>query len=82
MPDLHIDSALAVNDILRSHPAMMPLLAAAGIDTCCGGAESLRDAARMAGTDISMLLGAMRIELARLSVGDVVAAGATASYGR
>ena len=40
---------LSVNDLLRHRPGALPVLAAAGIDTCCGGAESLERAAAAAG---------------------------------
>ena len=40
---------LTVNDLLQRRPGALPALAAAGIDTCCGGAETLERAAAAAG---------------------------------
>jgi iron-sulfur cluster repair protein YtfE (RIC family) len=32
-----IDPTLSVNELVLRHPAALKVLAAAGIDTCCGG---------------------------------------------
>ena len=40
---------LTVNDLLRDLPGTLAVLAAAGIDTCCGGAATLEQAAARAG---------------------------------
>ncbi len=40
---------LSVNEIVRRWPAAVAALNERGIDTCCGGALSLRDAAGAAG---------------------------------
>jgi len=50
-----IDPDLSVNEIIRRWPATMGPLNDAGIDTCCGGAASLRDAASDAGVPIANL---------------------------
>ena len=39
---------LTVNDLMRHRPAALPVLAALGIDTCCGGGETLAHAAARA----------------------------------
>lgn len=39
---------LTVNDLTRHRPAALPVLAALGIDTCCGGGETLAHAAARA----------------------------------
>jgi iron-sulfur cluster repair protein YtfE (RIC family) len=54
-----VDSALTVNAVLARWPDTIPLLNALGIDTCCGGGESLRDAARRAGVPLPVLLAAV-----------------------
>lgn len=51
-----IDPALSVNEILLRHPAALPALKAAGIDTCCGGAKPLSVAAQTAGVELEELL--------------------------
>jgi iron-sulfur cluster repair protein YtfE (RIC family) len=58
-----IDPALSVSEILRRHPGTHPVLASAGIDTCCGGGDSLTESGRMSGVDLDVLLAAMRAEL-------------------
>ncbi|WP_243030370.1 DUF542 domain-containing protein [Thermus altitudinis] len=40
-----------VNEILQRHPEAVKLLNGMGIDTCCGGADSLEEAARQAGKE-------------------------------
>jgi regulator of cell morphogenesis and NO signaling len=50
------EPTMSVNDTLRLFPAALPALNAAGIDTCCGGAEPLATAARHAGADLDTLL--------------------------
>jgi regulator of cell morphogenesis and NO signaling len=54
-----IDPALSVNETLRRWPASVRALAAHGIDTCCGGASSLRAAAADAGVPLAELLAAI-----------------------
>ena len=47
---------LTVNDLLRCRPDVLSSLAAAGIDTCCGGEDSLALAASRAGFTFDQLL--------------------------
>jgi iron-sulfur cluster repair protein YtfE (RIC family) len=53
---LRLDPAISVNEILRLFPAALPALNAAGIDTCCGGAEPLATAAHDAGANLDALI--------------------------
>lgn len=53
------DPSLTVNDVLARWPATLPLLNSLGIDTCCGGTDSLRDAAQRAGVPLPVLLAAV-----------------------
>jgi iron-sulfur cluster repair protein YtfE (RIC family) len=46
-----LDPSLSVNEILRRHPEAVSVLNSHGIDTCCGGALSLRAAALEARAD-------------------------------
>ena len=48
---------LTVNDLLRRRPEALSILAAAGIDTCCGGGDQLALAAAKAGLTFDQLLG-------------------------
>jgi iron-sulfur cluster repair protein YtfE (RIC family) len=53
-----------VNEAVRSFPATLPLFAALGIDTCCGGAKPVEEAARRHGADPVALLARLN-EVAR-----------------
>jgi regulator of cell morphogenesis and NO signaling len=55
-----LDLDTSVNDVLRCHPAAVRAFNAFGVDACCGGAASLRDAARDAGLLPETLLFAVR----------------------
>ncbi|APD08642.1 hypothetical protein YIM73518_24450 [Thermus brockianus] len=48
-----------VNEILRRYPEAVRLLSGLGLDTCCGGAEPLEEAARQAGRDPIEVLNAL-----------------------
>ena len=54
-----IDPLWSVNELLALHPAAGRVLNAYGIDTCCGGADSLEDAARASSVDPTVLVGAL-----------------------
>ena len=54
-----IDPALTVNDVMACWPQTIQLLNVLGVDTCCGGGESLREAARHAGIPLTVLLAAV-----------------------
>jgi iron-sulfur cluster repair protein YtfE (RIC family) len=62
-----IDPALTVNQLVQQHPAALPVLAAAGVDTCCGGGLSLAVAVRGAGLTLEEL--AHRLEAGSTSAG-------------
>lgn len=51
---------LTVNDIAREWPEALPLLAAKGIDTCCGGAHTIAEAAAAHGLVLDDLLAELR----------------------
>src|SRR5688500_14886527 len=51
-----ITGATLVNDLLVRHAATAPVLSRLGIDTCCGGGQSLEEAARAAGLSLTELL--------------------------
>lgn len=60
---MHTQSAIAdtatVNEIIRLHPATVDVFNDFGIDACCGGAATLRDAATRDGADAETLLNAL-----------------------
>jgi len=47
--DVRIDGSSTVNDVLLRHPETVKVFNAFGIDSCCGGAATLREAARNSG---------------------------------
>ena len=51
-----IDAGWSINELLRRRPESVAVLNGHGIDTCCGGARSLADAAREDGLDLAALL--------------------------
>lgn len=54
------DARTSVNDLIALHPESLPVLNGFGIDTCCGGALPLGDAAAEHGIDPERLLAALR----------------------
>jgi len=50
----------ALNLIVARYPQALPVLQRLGLDTCCGGALSLRAAAEHHGLDLDQVLGALR----------------------
>ncbi len=53
-----------VNEVIRSHPATIAVFNTFGIDSCCGGAASIHDAAIRDGAEPEALLGALNKALA------------------
>ena len=54
-----LDRSLSVNEIIARFPQTIAVLNQFGIDTCCGGANSLDDAARLDGADADALFAAL-----------------------
>lgn len=54
-----IDASLSINDVLLAHPATIAVFNAFGVDACCGGAQTVRDAASQDGIDLAQLLAAL-----------------------
>ena len=61
IPAATLDPSLTVNEVLRRWPAAVGPLNALGIDCCCGGGASLRDAAAEAGVPLDELLDALTL---------------------
>jgi regulator of cell morphogenesis and NO signaling len=59
MTQQRIDAAWTVNQILHRQPNAVSVLDSFGIDSCCGGALSLEEAARRHGADPRVVLEAI-----------------------
>lgn len=68
MTDLTTLPDLSVNEILRRWPASVAALNAHGVDTCCGGASSLAEAAAEIGVPVSTLVDAIAPSIAAEAV--------------
>lgn len=55
---------MTVNEVVLRLPGALPVLAACGIDTCCGGALPLGEAARRHDVDADKLLARLLREAA------------------
>jgi iron-sulfur cluster repair protein YtfE (RIC family) len=56
-PQIH--ARMTVNETVRANPATLAVFAQAGIDTCCGGALPVEEAARRHGIELDALLRAL-----------------------
>lgn len=55
-----VNGATTVDELLRRHAETAPVLSRLGIDACCGGDQSLEEAARNAGLSLAELLAELR----------------------
>jgi iron-sulfur cluster repair protein YtfE (RIC family) len=55
-----ITATMTVNDAIRAAPATVAVFNEAGIDSCCGGALTIGEAARRHGLDVEALLEKLR----------------------
>ena len=55
-----IDPAASVNDVISRYPATIHVFNKFGLDSCCGGAAPIVDAARRDGADLDALLEELR----------------------
>jgi len=55
-----VTGATTVNDLLLRYARTAPVLSGLGIDTCCGGGQSLEEAARGAGLTLAELLARLK----------------------
>jgi iron-sulfur cluster repair protein YtfE (RIC family) len=60
-----LDTRLTVNELLRRHPSVLPVLNAFGVDSCCGGSESLAEAAQASRIPIEALVAALEASVER-----------------
>ena len=54
-----IEETDVVNDVIAAIPRTIGVFNERGIDACCGGAVSIRDAAERDGADVSALMHAL-----------------------
>ena len=54
---------LPIRELIERYPAAMPVLAAHGMDLCCGGGHSVPEAAALHGLDLDALLGQLATAL-------------------
>ena len=59
-----IDPEWTINDLLQRAPASATVLNAFGVDTCCGGGNTIDEAAGEAGLDAAELIAALNDALA------------------
>jgi len=58
-----LDPDVTVNAMMAREPRTIAVFNAFGMDTCCGSAVPVREAARRDGVDLDILLGALRAAL-------------------
>ncbi len=59
-----IEPTLTINDVVERYPQLMPVLASHGLDLCCGGPLTLRQAAEQHGLDLDALVAELTAALA------------------
>lgn len=59
-----VDPEWTINDLLQRAPGSAPVLNAFGVDTCCGGGNTIDEAAAEAGLDAAELIAALNDALA------------------
>lgn len=64
MAQRKIGPATAIGEIVSTYPATRRILEERGVDYCCGGARSLKDAAAKADADMTALLSALEQAIA------------------
>ena len=68
MTDLHIEPQWTVNELLRREPLSATVLNSFGVDTCCGGGDTLEEAAAAAGINGRQLIDAITAALQMFAV--------------
>jgi regulator of cell morphogenesis and NO signaling len=62
---LRVDPASTLNELVGKDPRALPVLDRFGLDTCCGGALPLEEAARRHGVELAELLATLEEALDR-----------------
>ena len=60
MTEQRLNPDLTINELLLQYPTAVTVLNAYGIDTCCGGDDSIAEAAACNGIDLDELLAVLR----------------------
>jgi len=61
VPDTQqLDLSLTINDIVARYPGTIATFNRFGMDTCCGGAVTVEEAARRDGIDAAEVIAALR----------------------
>lgn len=61
-----IDENMTINDVIKGYPSTLSVFNSFGIDSCCGGARTLKQVAGEGGIDLDAFLKALN-EAAGLS---------------
>jgi regulator of cell morphogenesis and NO signaling len=64
MSEATITKDTIINDAVKDHPHTVYVFKAAGIDTCCGGALPIGEAARRHGIDVNELMKSIELSVA------------------
>ncbi|MGK7344342.1 MAG: DUF542 domain-containing protein [Candidatus Nitrospinota bacterium M3_3B_026] len=51
-----ITKEMTINDVVQKHPGTMKVFNQYNLDSCCGGAQSIGEAAAAAGADLEKVL--------------------------
>lgn len=51
-----ITENMTINDIIKKHPETMKVFNRHNVDSCCGGAQSVKAAAALGGVDLNRIL--------------------------
>jgi len=54
-----ITKEMTVNDAIKEHPPTIGVFSRFGIDSCCGGAVSIEEAAKRDGAELDELMSAL-----------------------
>lgn len=65
MSEAPVTADTLVNDAVKQYPQTLHIFNVAGIDTCCGGALPIGEAAKRHGKDVDVLLKSIEIATAR-----------------
>jgi iron-sulfur cluster repair protein YtfE (RIC family) len=57
---MSFSALLTISELVRLHPATLPILTMSGIDPCCGGEQTLSAAAHGAGLTFDQLAARLR----------------------
>ena len=70
-----LNASMSLNEIIRRYPSVLPVLNGFGLDTCCGGAESLTDASRAASIPIEALMAGIAAAVSRTESSSTLVTG-------